>query len=79
LACHLQIDADPNPSYHFYLDPDPAYHFNPDADQDSNTTFQFYSDPCGSGSATLAVRQMYSFPADPDHAFSEKGSRPECV
>jgi hypothetical protein len=30
LACHLQIDADPDPvpAYHFYADTDPAYHFN---------------------------------------------------
>jgi hypothetical protein len=39
LACHLQIDADPDPTYHFYvnLDPNSACHF--DADQDP--TFQF--------------------------------------
>ncbi len=32
-ACHLQIDADP--------DPDPAYHF----DADPDPTFQFDADP----------------------------------
>jgi hypothetical protein len=35
LACHLQIDADPNP--------DPANHF--DADRDLDPTFQFDADP----------------------------------
>jgi hypothetical protein len=35
LACHLQIDADPNP--------DPAYHF--DAERDLDPTFQFDVDP----------------------------------
>ncbi len=33
LACHLQIDANPNP--------DPAYH----CDADPDPTFQFYADP----------------------------------
>jgi hypothetical protein len=37
LACHLQIDADPDPV------PDPAYHFdgNPDAEPDPDF---FYAD-----------------------------------
>jgi hypothetical protein len=36
LACHLQIDAYPEPdsAYHFDADPDPAYHFDPDPDLD---------------------------------------------
>ncbi len=25
LACHLQIDADPDPAYHFDADPDPEF------------------------------------------------------
>jgi hypothetical protein len=43
LACHLQIDADPDPAYRFdpdsayHFDPDPAYHF--DADPDPDPTF----------------------------------------
>jgi hypothetical protein len=67
LACHLQIDADPDLkpgfAYHFDEDPDPdpAYHFgaNPDPDPadhfdaDPNPTFQFDADPCESGYATL--------------------------
>jgi hypothetical protein len=35
LACHLQIDGDPDPAYHF------------DADADPDPTFQFDADPCG--------------------------------
>jgi hypothetical protein len=27
LACHLHIDADPDPPYQFDADPDPVYHF----------------------------------------------------
>ncbi len=27
LACHLQIDADPDPTYHFDADPDPDFYF----------------------------------------------------
>jgi hypothetical protein len=26
LACHLQIDADPDPAYHFDADPDPDFY-----------------------------------------------------
>jgi hypothetical protein len=56
LACHLKIDADPDPglAYHFHPDPDPAYHF--DADPDPDATFQFNADLCGSGSITLAAK-----------------------
>jgi hypothetical protein len=43
LACHLQIDVDPDPVYHFNADPDPAHHF--DADTDPDPTFQFDADP----------------------------------
>jgi hypothetical protein len=28
MACHLQIDADPDSAYHFDADPDPAYHLD---------------------------------------------------
>jgi hypothetical protein len=45
LACHLQIDADPDPAYHFDADPDPVYHFDADADPDPDPTFQFDADP----------------------------------
>jgi hypothetical protein len=48
LACYLQIDANPDPAYHFDADPDQAHHFNADPD----STFQFDADTCGSGSAT---------------------------
>ncbi len=52
MACHLQIDADPDPDqvYHFdaNADPDPAYH----VDVDPHPTFQFDLDP-GPGSSTL--------------------------
>ncbi len=38
LTSHLQIDADPDPAYHFAADPeagpDPAYHFDADPDPD---------------------------------------------
>jgi hypothetical protein len=27
LVCHLQIDADPDPAYHFDVDPDPTFQF----------------------------------------------------
>jgi hypothetical protein len=51
LACHLNIDVDvdPDPTYHSDADPDPAYPF----DADPDPTFQFYADQCGSGSTTL--------------------------
>ncbi len=39
MACHLQIDADPDLAYQCDPDPDPSYHFNPDP------TFQFDADP----------------------------------
>ncbi len=41
LACHLQIDADPYPAYHFIEDADLAYHFDADPDH----TFKFAADP----------------------------------
>jgi hypothetical protein len=45
LTCHLKVDADPDPVYHFDADPDPdpAFHF--DADPDPDPTFQFDADP----------------------------------
>ncbi len=49
LACHLQIDADPNPANHFDLEPVPAYLVDPDPDP----TFQFDADPSGFGSTKL--------------------------
>jgi hypothetical protein len=39
MACHLQIDPDPDPVNHF--NPDPAFHVNTDPDP----TFQFSADP----------------------------------
>ncbi len=41
MACHPQIDADPDPSYHFDADSDadPAYHFDADADWDPTLPF----------------------------------------
>ncbi len=32
LACLLQIDADPDPAYHFDADPDPTFQFDADPD-----------------------------------------------
>ncbi len=32
LDCHKQIDADPDPAYHYDADPDPACHFDADPD-----------------------------------------------
>jgi hypothetical protein len=39
----MQIDAHPDPAYHFDADPDPAYHFV--AGPDSDPAFQFDADP----------------------------------
>jgi hypothetical protein len=58
LACHLQIDADPD------LIPDPAFHFGADLDlylvrirmQIQVTKMM---DPCGSRSTTLVVSLKY--------------------
>jgi hypothetical protein len=38
LACHQQIDVDPDPdpTFHFDADPDPANHFDADPDSDHN-------------------------------------------
>jgi hypothetical protein len=49
LACHLQINTDPDPAYHFDADPDldPPYHFatNPDPTfADLDPAFQFDAD-----------------------------------
>jgi hypothetical protein len=33
LCRHLQIDADPDPAYHFDADPDPSYHLDADPDR----------------------------------------------
>jgi hypothetical protein len=41
LACHLQIDADPEPAYYFDTDPDPDYYDDADPDPDPDPTFQF--------------------------------------
>ncbi len=60
MACHLQIDAnpDPGPAYHFDADGDavldPAYPFDPDPEADPEPTFDCDAYPCGSGSTTLA-------------------------
>jgi hypothetical protein len=47
LACHLQIDANPDPdadlAYQFDADLEPAYHSV--ADPDPDPTFQFDADP----------------------------------
>jgi hypothetical protein len=43
LACHLQIDADPDPANHF--DPDLAYHVDADADPDPISQFDADPDP----------------------------------
>jgi hypothetical protein len=45
LACHLPIDVDPDPAYHFDADPDPACHVDADADENPDPTFQFDADP----------------------------------
>ncbi len=53
MACHLQIDADP--------DPDPAYYFDADPEPDSN--FQFNADPDLQHSllTVLSLEYSYSF------------------
>jgi hypothetical protein len=38
LACHLQIDLDPDPAYHFDADPDPTFQFDADPDPDPQKT-----------------------------------------
>jgi hypothetical protein len=62
LACHLQIDADPDPTYHFDADgdadPDPAYPVDPDPEADPDPTFHFDAYSCGSGSTTLASPEV---------------------
>ncbi len=52
LARHLEIDADPDPAYHF--DADQAYHF----DADPDPTFQFDADPCGSTTMLTRCRNI---------------------
>ncbi len=37
LARHLQINADPDPAYHFNPDPDPTFLFVADQDSDPDT------------------------------------------
>ncbi len=41
MACHLQIDADPDPPHHLVAYPGPSYH----VDADPDPTFQFDADP----------------------------------
>ncbi len=48
MACHLHIDADPDPACHVDADPDP------------DPTFQFVVDPRGSGSPTLNLASQSS-------------------
>ncbi len=68
MACHLQIDADPDPGppYHFAADgdanPDPAYHVDADPEADPDPTFHFDAYPCGSGSTTLASPEVLFSP-----------------
>jgi hypothetical protein len=52
MACHLQIDVDMEPAYHFDADPDPCYQL----DADPEPTFQFDADPRESRSTLLAMR-----------------------
>jgi hypothetical protein len=58
LNFHLQMDKDPDPTYHFAeADTDPAYHV--DEDPVTDTNFQFNADPCGCGSIPLANPIQY--------------------
>ncbi len=55
LACHLQIDADPDPgsdpAYHFDADPDPDFLYaDPDFLFDADPGYKNDADPSGSGS-----------------------------
>jgi hypothetical protein len=51
LACHLKIDADRDPAYHFNADPDPDFLFDADpyflfdADPDAELGYQNFADP----------------------------------
>jgi hypothetical protein len=45
LACHLQIDAYPDPAYHMDADSDPACHVDADADMDPTFHFDAVLDP----------------------------------
>jgi hypothetical protein len=62
LACHLEIDADPDPASNFDadadLDPDPAYHLDADADLDPDPAYHFDAD------ADLDTDPTYHFDAD---------------
>jgi hypothetical protein len=42
ISTYLQIDTDPDPTFHFDADPDPAYHV--DSDPDPYPIFQFDAD-----------------------------------
>jgi hypothetical protein len=53
LACHLQIDADPDP------DLNPAYNF--DADPDSDPTFQFDAVPDPDRNSVNNTHVIYPF------------------
>ncbi len=46
MACHLQIDADPDLAFHFDadLDPHPAYQFDADLNAVPDPTFRFDAD-----------------------------------
>jgi hypothetical protein len=57
LTFHLQIDKDPDPTYHF-ADTDPAYHVDADPVTDSN--FQLNADPFGCGSIPLTYLIQYN-------------------
>jgi hypothetical protein len=53
---HLQMDADPDQTYHFDAELNPAYHF--DADPDPDPAFQFDVDASGSTTLVLEVNSI---------------------
>ncbi len=61
MAFHLQMDSDPDPTYHFDADPDadpdPTYHF----DADPNPTFQSDAKPCRSESKNCQNQMFFRF------------------
>jgi hypothetical protein len=75
-ACHLHIDADPDPENHFDSDPDPAYHFDTDLDPDPayhldtdpDPTFQFDADPDPAYHFYTDPDPTFQFDSDPDPA-----------
>ena len=55
---HFDEDLDLDPACNIDADPNPTYHFDADPDAEPDPTFQFDADPCGSGFSKLLVAQL---------------------